>query len=64
MSRWPSERAPVSALSRASLLAPAARYARGRERSRRSPGQRHVCVSVQTFLNTQRVARNSRALEF
>ena len=57
MSRWPSARAPVSAPSRATLLAPAARDARGRERSRRSPGQRQVCVGVQAFLNTKRVAR-------
>ncbi len=62
MSRLPGERAPVSAPSSASLLAPAARDARGRERSRRSPGQRQVCVSVQDLLTTKRVARNSAAL--
>ena len=49
MSRLPGERAPVSAPSSASLLAPAARDARGRERSRRSPGQRQVCVGVQAL---------------
>ena len=61
MSRLPSERAPVSAPRSATLLAPAARDARGRERSRRSPGQRQVSVGVQAFTNTKRVARNLAA---
>ena len=60
MSRLPGERAPVSALRSATLLAPAARDARGRERSRRSPEQRQACVGVQVFLNTKRVARRTR----
>ena len=64
MSRLPGERAPVFAPSSASLLAPAARDARGRECSRRSPGQRQVCVGVQAFLNTMRVRVNSAAFQF
>ena len=56
MSRLPGERAPVSAPSSASLLAPAARDARGRERCEAITGPTPVCVRVQAFLNTERVA--------
>ena len=59
MSRLPGERAPVSAPSGATLLAPAARDARGRERSRRTgatPGVRRR----PGFFNTKRVARKRR----
>ena len=61
MSRLPGERAPVSALSSASLRAPAARDARPRA-PHRSQGQRRRVLGVQAFLNTKRVARKSAAL--
>ena len=57
MSRLPGERAPVSAPSSASLLAPAARDARGRA-PHRHQADAGECAGVQAFLNTQRVARN------
>ena len=60
MSRLPGERAPVSAPSGATLLAPAARDARGRELEAitgATPGVR----KVQAFRNTKRGARNKTA---
>ena len=62
MSRLPGERAPVSALSSASLASSGgARDARPRA-PHRSQGQRRRVLGVQAFLNTKRVARNSAAL--
>ena len=62
MSRLPGERAPVSALSSASLASSGgARDARPRA-PHRSQGQRRRVLGVQAFLNTKRVARNSGAL--
>ena len=62
MSRLPGERAPVSAPSSASLPAPAARDARGRERLTDRLADAEECAGVQAFLNTKRVARNSGPL--
>ena len=64
MSRLPGERAPVSAPSSASLLAPAARDARAAESAR---GDHRGNASVRRrpgFSHHKRVARNWAALSF
>ena len=59
MSRLPGERAPVSALSSARLASSGGARVRGRERSRRSLGQRQFFVGVQLLstLSAWRVTR-------
>ena len=64
MSRLPGERAPVSALSSASLASSGgARDARPRALEAIT-GATPVCLGVQAFLTTKRVARNWAALSF